>query len=511
MAHAPVPRPHLDARATDRAAGVLLGAAVGDALGVPYEFKATLREDQQPRMIGGGLGPYEPGEYSDDTQMQVCVAKVAATGADLREQAALDAVATHFQEWLGEGASDVGNQTSLVLSTAARAPGSSGTALREAAHEYTAAHARSAGNGSLMRTGIVALAHLGDASAMAEAAVAVSALTHPDPDCADACVLWCSGIRTAVLHGTFDGVRDGLALLPPERRQTWAERLDEAEGHPPHHFANNGWVVHALQAAWSAVTRTAVPELRPAEGGFPAGHLRLALEAAVRAGTDTDTVAAIAGALLGARWGCSGIPLEWQQAVNGWPGLTGADLVRLGVLTARGGNDDDAGWPSAPRLPTGGHSGFAVPHPHDDGVILGNLALAQGTGPVDVDAVVSLCRVGTDPLLPGTPGVEQVRVWLVDSEGANANLHHVLDQAARQVLRLRRAGKRVLLHCHAGQSRTPAVAAVYSHLAEGTDARSALRDLHRVLTGGRGLHAHPELRSAVHDLATPGWDRRPDE
>ncbi|SNS26960.1 ADP-ribosylglycohydrolase family protein [Actinacidiphila glaucinigra] len=344
MAHAPEPHPPLDARAADRAAGVLLGAAVGDALGVPYEFKATLREDQQPRMIGGGLGPYEPGEYSDDTQMQVCIAQVAATGADLRSPEALDAVAANFQGWLSGGASDVGNQTSLVLSTAARAPGSAGTAMREAAREYTAGNARSAGNGSLMRTGIVALAHLGDPAAMAEAAIAVSALTHPDPDCADACVLWCSGIRTAVLHGTFDGVREGLALLPPERREAWAKRLDEAEAHPPHHFVNNGWVVHALQAAWSAITRTAVPEPNPAEGRFPAQHLQSALEAAVRAGTDTDTVAAIAGALLGARWGCSGIPLDWQQAVNGWPGLTGADLVRLAVLTARGGTDDDAGW-----------------------------------------------------------------------------------------------------------------------------------------------------------------------
>uniref|UniRef100_UPI00055A42B4 ADP-ribosylglycohydrolase family protein n=1 Tax=unclassified Streptomyces TaxID=2593676 RepID=UPI00055A42B4 len=97
MAHSPVPHPHLDARAADRAAGVLLGAAVGDALGVPYEFKATLREDQRPRMIGGGLGPYEPGEYSDDTQMQVCVAQVAATGADLRGPEALDAIAAGFQ------------------------------------------------------------------------------------------------------------------------------------------------------------------------------------------------------------------------------------------------------------------------------------------------------------------------------------------------------------------------------------------------------------------------------
>jgi ADP-ribosylglycohydrolase len=201
-----------------------------------------------------------------------------------------------------------------------------------------------------MRTGIVALGHLGDAVEMAEAAIAVSALTHPDPDCADACVLWCSGIRTAVLHGTFDGVRAGLDLLPAERRGVWAERLDEAEANPPHHFANNGWVVHALQAAWSAITRTAVPELSPAERSFPAQHFGLALEASVRAGTDTDTVAAIAGALLGARWGCSGIPLAWQQAVHGWPGLTGADLVRLAVRTARGGSDDAHGWPSAPRM-----------------------------------------------------------------------------------------------------------------------------------------------------------------
>ncbi|MEU1542366.1 ADP-ribosylglycohydrolase family protein, partial [Actinacidiphila glaucinigra] len=168
------PVPHLDAQTIDRAAGVLLGAAVGDALGVPYEFKATLREDQRPRMIGGGLGPYEPGEYSDDTQMQVCVAQVAASGADLRGPEALDAIAAGFQRWLSEGASDVGNQTRTVLGAAGRLPGSPAEALREAARRYAAGHRLTAGNGSLMRTGIVALAHLGDPAAMAEAATAVS-------------------------------------------------------------------------------------------------------------------------------------------------------------------------------------------------------------------------------------------------------------------------------------------------------------------------------------------------
>jgi hypothetical protein len=228
MASAFTPNPRLNAQRTDRAAGVLLGAAVGDALGVPYEFQATLRDDQQPRMIGSGLGPYKPGEYSDDTQMQVCVAEVAATGADLRGPEALDAVAANFQRWRSEGASDVGSQTRAVLYAAGRASGAAGAAMLGAARDYAAGHLQSAGNGSLMRTGIVALAYLGDAAATAEAAVAVSPLTHPDPDCADACVLWCSGIRTAVLEGTFDGVRAGLDLLPPSAepsgRSGWTRR-----------------------------------------------------------------------------------------------------------------------------------------------------------------------------------------------------------------------------------------------------------------------------------------------
>ncbi|MEV8068327.1 ADP-ribosylglycohydrolase family protein [Streptomyces sp. NPDC085995] len=518
MVRARVPNPPLDARRVDRAAGVLLGAAVGDALGVPYEFAAVLGADQRPEMIGGGLGPYAPGEYSDDTQMQVCIAEVAATGADLRAPEALDAVAANFHRWLDGGASDVGAQTRAVLRAAGQASGAAGAALRAAARDHADRHAHSAGNGSLMRTGIVALAHLGDAAALAEAAVAVSSLTHPDPDCADACVLWCSGIRTAVLEGTFDGVRAGLDLLPAGRRALWAERLDEAEAHPPRHFAPNGWVVTALQAAWSAVTRTPVPELDPARGGFPAQHLRLALEAAVRAGDDTDTVAAIAGALLGARWGCSGIPLAWQRAVHGWPGLTGPDLVRLAVRTAQGGQDDSLGRPSAARVPApaGAPRGFAVPHPRDPGVLLGNLPLLQGTEPVDVDAVVSLCRMGAGPVLPaagsgtatgagagtdaGSSAVEHVRVWLVDSDGSNANLHYVVDQAAREVLRLRREGKRVLLHCVAGQSRTPAVAAVYAHLATGIDGETALSELREALVHGWQLAAHRELHDAVRAL-----------
>ena len=70
----------------DRAAGVLLGQAIGDALGVPYEFGPRI-EPGHAQMIGGGLGPYAPGEWSDDTQMAVCIAEVTASGADVTTEA----------------------------------------------------------------------------------------------------------------------------------------------------------------------------------------------------------------------------------------------------------------------------------------------------------------------------------------------------------------------------------------------------------------------------------------
>ncbi|MER5549920.1 ADP-ribosylglycohydrolase family protein, partial [Streptomyces sp. NPDC002589] len=246
-----IPASHpLSVHATDRAAGVLLGAACGDALGVPYEFGPRVPDDKQPKMVGGGLGPYKPGEYSDDTQMHVCIAAVTSTGADLTSIAALDQIARNFHRWRDGGASDIGNQTRSVLGAAkARKEGTPSQAMAAEADAYTARNRFSAGNGSLMRTGIVALAYLDDVEGMVRAATLISSLTHSDPECVEACILWCSGIRTAVLEGTFDGVREGVALLPVDRQEIWHARLDEAEANPPHHWSRNGYVVTALQAA----------------------------------------------------------------------------------------------------------------------------------------------------------------------------------------------------------------------------------------------------------------------
>jgi len=320
LPHAPGSVPGM-APSTDRIVGSLLGLACGDALGAGYEF--TYPEPDAPiSMTGGGGFGWEPGEWTDDTQMAICIAREAATGH--LEPAA---VGDRFLDWIRSGPTDVGIMTRAVLSAA-----STGQDLPAVATDYCRAHPRCAGNGSLMRTAPVALAYLGDRGAIVAAAREISDLTHADPLAGDACVLWCLAIDHAIHHAEFDLI-DGLEFIASERRGFWTEKIADAESADPGSFTPNGFVVTALQAAWASITQTPVPKDRPA------GHLGDALVAAVRIGHDTDTVAAIAGSLLGARWGLSAVPLRWKALLHGWPGYDARDLTRLAVLSAGKGDN----------------------------------------------------------------------------------------------------------------------------------------------------------------------------
>jgi ADP-ribosyl-[dinitrogen reductase] hydrolase len=241
-----------------------------------------------------------------------------------RDECALDQIAEGWIGWMREGASDIGNQTRQVLSTAARWDPETGAAqrVRTAARNLHERTGHTAGNGSLMRTAPVALAFLDDPAALAATARTISDLTHPDPIAGDACVIWCEAIRRAVAAGDDVDLIDVLELLPAVRRDDWRQRILAAEHEPPSTFNPNGYAPVALQAAWSAVTH-------PWTSGRHSGNrLTGSLVAAVHAGNDTDTVAAIAGAYLGARWGGSIVPEEWL-AVHGWPGLDAGDLLSL--------------------------------------------------------------------------------------------------------------------------------------------------------------------------------------
>ena len=472
---------------TDRAAGVLLGLASGDALGAGYEFGPPMPDGTPVGMIGGGAFDWAPGEWTDDTSMAVPIAQAAARGADLRDEAVLDEIVAAWIDW-ARTASDVGNQTRAVLSAAERTGGTAAAAraASQSLHERTG---RSAGNGSLMRTAPVALAYLGDAAAVADAARAISALTHWDDDAGDACVLWTLAIRHAVLTGALDA-RVGLNALPAARRDRWAALLDDAERLEPRDFSNNGWVVQALQGAWSSIHWAVAAH---ADGDTADGAaLRDGLERAVRGGNDTDTVAAIAGGLLGAAFGASAVPSAWRLMLHGHPGLRAHDLVSL---AARALDPSGTGWPTLPRMD---YSDWGVrraltPHPHDDGVLLGAI-LDLDHAPVD--AVVSLCRIG----VAQRRIADHVEVWLIDDPDpdTNPNLDLVLRDAADAVAAFRAQGKTVLLHCVQAQSRTPSVAALYATLHRGVAVERALDEVVAALPAAS---PQPFLLDAVRRIA----------
>lgn len=294
----------------DRAIGAVLASAVGDALGAPYEFKPPISAETPVEMKGGGSFGWAPGEWTDDTSMAIPILQALARGKSLELEETQDEIVAAWQLWAAT-AKDVGVQTRAVLGGLKAPTAASARDSAEAVHRLTG---RSGGNGSLMRTAPVALSALESRGQTATNARTISRLTHLDGDAGDACVVWTDVIRSAIFSGSCE-IRDSLQLLPEVRRGLWLERIEAAEKFEPFQFENNGWVVSAFQAAWSAV--------------FRADSIQDGLEQAVRAGNDTDTVAAIAGGVLGAKFGTGQIPSQWTELLHGWPDLSLQDLSNL--------------------------------------------------------------------------------------------------------------------------------------------------------------------------------------
>jgi ADP-ribosylglycohydrolase len=440
----------------DRSVGVVLASAAGDALGAPHEFHPALRRDAPLEMTGGGSFAWRPGEWTDDTQMALALLTPLAAG-----DRSLDAVERGFLDWYRAHPADVGNQTASVLGA--------GLPLGESAARYQKRHPEGAGNGGLMRIGPAGLSHSGEPARIAEYAAATTALTHPHRDCVDASILWSVAIDHTIHLAPPAGeewdfaeaVRLGLPLLPAERRDRWDHLIDEAVARPAVEFSNNGWVIHAFQAALAAIVHASPPAGAPA-----CRHLPAAIEAAVRCGNDTDTVAAIAGALLGARWGATAVPLRWSsvlrgQRINRQPDLAAHDLERLARLAAGKGAADRLGWPSCQRLVPYYLSHFdQVPISVElGGAHFGNIAGLAPAIAAGANVVVSLCRMGTEDV---PAGVGHPVVGLIDTSlEDNPNLPFLLADTADFIAHQVADGRSVYVHCVQAEHRTPAVAAAY--------------------------------------------------
>ena len=357
-----------------------------------------------------------------------------------------------------------------------------GDEAADAAEAYQQRNPDAAGNGALMRTGPVALAHLGDRDAVAGLAASVASLTHPHPDSVDACVLWSLAIERAIMTATADdefdwraALLDGLEHLEPDRRETWRTRIDEAHGRDPSEYTNNnGWVVAAFQAAFAAITRP-----RSRRHPRPCGHLADALRLASRSGGDTDTVAAIAGSLLGARWGGTAVPLSWRRRLHGRrtydePALRAGDLDAMARLAVDGGHPDS----------------HRLARCRDAGAVLHRQLRLRTAGAGDRRRLVRQrrrrcpkhstrgrrpwcrCAGWAPPTCP--PASSTSRSALIDTTAEdNSNLAFVLADTARTIVELVDEGERVFVHCVAAENRTPAVAAAYL-MARGVESEAAI-------------------------------------
>ena len=306
-----------------RAKGAVCGGAAGDALGAGYEF-TNPHPDDQIVMKGGGAFNWAPGEWTDDTAMAVAILDVLA-----QDYFDIEQVGDNFLSWYASSPPDVGIQTSAVLSSA-----KNGAGLILAGQEFYDKYPNKAGNGALMRTGPVALSALGDREVVAENASAIASLTHAHPDSTTACVLWSLAIEEAIMTSETDdvfdwegAVKNGLSFLDSSSASRWEELIDEAIQGPSALFNPNGYVVSAFQAALSAIIETPVPADNPSD------HFMKALETAIRIGDDCDTVAAITGSLLGARWGVNAIAKDWKEIIHGTR-TVGSEIVNFAELEA---------------------------------------------------------------------------------------------------------------------------------------------------------------------------------
>jgi ADP-ribosylglycohydrolase len=281
----------------ERYRGCLLGLAVGDALGTTLEFNYPGCFEPISDMIGGGPFGLNPGEWTDDTSMALCLAESLITkkGFDPVDQL------ERYVKWYEEGhlssngvCFDIGVTTlsSLKWFKKTRDPYCGPTGKR------------TAGNGSLMRLAPVPLFYASKPEMGILMSGESSRTTHQAPLAIDICRYFGS-----LIIGTLDGVTKDEILMPfycPlagywENNPLNPEVIDVINGsyknlNPPE-IKGSGYVLKTFEAALWAFYNS---------NSFEEGCLKV-----VNLGEDADTTGAVYGQLAGAYYGAQEIPSRW--------------------------------------------------------------------------------------------------------------------------------------------------------------------------------------------------------
>lgn len=288
---------------SEKVEAALLGLAVGDALGVPVEFKSRdhLRTRPVTGLTGYGTHHQPPGTWSDDSSLAFCLADSLCKGYDL------DDAAKHFIKWYQHGhwtphgkVFDIGFTTRDVIGRLMQ--GKSPMLAGGFGEEDN-------GNGSLMRIlPLLFHAHSLPIEERFRLTAEVSSMTHGHLRSVLACFIYLEFARQLLAgndkhtayENTVNEVNAFLEDKPFNLAETYkfsrilngklAEKTESEIG-------SSGYVLHTLEASlWCLLT----------EDTYVAAVLK-----AVNLGSDTDTTGAVTGGLAGLLYGTAGIPSEW--------------------------------------------------------------------------------------------------------------------------------------------------------------------------------------------------------
>ncbi|PYP60541.1 MAG: hypothetical protein DMD40_00365 [Gemmatimonadetes bacterium] len=294
-----------DPQFVSRARGALLGLVAGNQLGVPTEHLGTPEAIRKafPNGVVDLAPPPKNSPYDDDAAMALLLGEslLASKGFDAND------VARRWVKWMKVDGRGIGITTKRALTLIDR--GKEPFEAGQLANQENPG--RSAGNGSVMRCVPVALRYHDDPDRLIRVSTQQAAITHAD----ERCTWGAAAVNLAareLLHGNIyfiDEVMHRIGDRAPRALREAIHRVPrERESDLPIARAGEaGYVVHCVEIAfWFATHDRSLEE---------------ALIALAQAGGDTDTNAAVAGALLGARYGDVALPPRWIDQITGSQGI----------------------------------------------------------------------------------------------------------------------------------------------------------------------------------------------
>lgn len=269
---------------------VLVGTAIGDALGVPFETMLVNNQElidwDGVTFIGSPHHKLLPGQYSDDTQMSIMVASSLVNNRGFNP----DDLAARYVDWIHSGiARGYGTTTLMAVQN-----------LMSGKHWSESGIAGSYGNGTAMRAAPFGIYYRNDLQSLVAICKIDSAITHASEDAEAGSIAIALATAYAVNNDTENLLERICEKLPDSKVKGLVYSLDSLV---------NSDKISPQQALRVLGTKANVRETVPAAlyCFLRFNNYHEAVYTAIKAGGDTDTTAAIVGALFGAKFSMKGI------------------------------------------------------------------------------------------------------------------------------------------------------------------------------------------------------------